>query len=131
MKFALLDWMGLGSTPELTPPIPVVQTPIYSELPMDDQDFRDIVAEFIARLQERMATLAQLQSAHNWDAIKPVIHWLKGAGGSVGFPILTALSLQIELALEADNLAKADQILCELLQTAPRISMPPRTTFNG
>lgn len=131
MKFALLDWMGLGATPELAPPISVVPTPIYSELPMDDQDFRDIVAEFIARLQERMAELAQLQSKHSWEDIKPIIHWLKGAGGSVGFPILTALSLQIELALEANDISKGEQVLRELLQTAPRISMPPRTSSNG
>lgn len=131
MTITWLNWMGLVGSAQHSPPIPVVQTPIYSELPMDDQDFRDIVAEFIARLQDRMTTLAQLQSAHNWDAIKSIIHWLKGAGGSVGFPILTALSLQIELALEADNLPKADEILSELLRTAPRMAMPPRTGFNG
>jgi len=62
---------------------------IVSTLPMDDREFREIVSEFLARLDVRLGELRDAASAGDWKRVADIAHWLKGSGGTAGFDALT------------------------------------------
>ena len=128
-KFPLLEWLGISQP--VVVPTPTSSAPIYSDLPMEDEDFREIVEEFISRLHTRIDHLKQLRRAQDWQQIKLTAHWLKGAGGSVGFPILTTLSRELEEAMEAKDTAATNRLLDQLESTIARVEMPPKSESNG
>ncbi len=57
------------------------QSPLFSTLPMEDPEFREIVQEFVERLQPRMATMQQAFQTRDFQELAQLAHWLKGAGG--------------------------------------------------
>lgn len=128
-KFPLLEWLGISQP--VVVPTPAPSAPIYSNLPMEDEDFREIVEEFITRLHTRIDQLKQLRKAQDWHQIKLTAHWLKGAGGSVGFPILTTLSRELEEAMEAHDTVSTNRLLDQLETTIARVEMPPKSESNG
>jgi HPt (histidine-containing phosphotransfer) domain-containing protein len=80
--------------------------PIISELPMDDLEFRDIVAEFVDRLKEQLNAMATAADAGDFEELARLAHWLKGSGGTAGFPVLTQPAVELErqaMAAERDR----------------------------
>ena len=63
--------------------------PIYSCLPTDDEDFLEIVVEFIERAHERMAELESAWTGQELESVVEIAHWFKGSGGTAGFAELT------------------------------------------
>ncbi|HWC90951.1 MAG TPA: ATP-binding protein [Pirellulales bacterium] len=76
---------------------PVSQTGVLvSTLPADDADFREIVVEFVQRLGEKLVAMRAAWAAEDLPELVALAHWLKGAGGSAGFPALTQPAQQLE-----------------------------------
>jgi PAS domain S-box-containing protein len=69
---------------------------LVSTLPADDEDFREIVVEFVQRLGEKLVAMRAAWAAEDLPELVALAHWLKGAGGSAGFPALTQPAQQLE-----------------------------------
>jgi signal transduction histidine kinase/DNA-binding response OmpR family regulator len=87
---------------------------LLSTLPLDDVEFRDIVEEFVARFQTRLASMHKAMDARDVIELKSLAHWLKGAGGTAGFQPLTETAFELEMALTAEDFVAAAAALQEL-----------------
>jgi CheY-like chemotaxis protein/HPt (histidine-containing phosphotransfer) domain-containing protein len=62
---------------------------IVCSLPLDDPEFYDIVRGFIARMDTRLPQMREELMTGRFDDLAQSAHWLKGAGGTVGYDALT------------------------------------------
>lgn len=69
---------------------------LVSELLRDDPDMHDLVAEFVYGLDHRIQEIRQAYQQNDWDRLTTLTHQIKGAGGSYGFPSLSALGATME-----------------------------------
>ncbi|TWU03835.1 ATP-binding protein [Neorhodopirellula pilleata] len=72
--------------------------PVLCTLPMDDPDFYEIVIGFVRRLDERLPKMAEELNEARFEDLATNAHWLKGAGGTVGFPSLTQPASELLIA---------------------------------
>jgi len=99
----------------------VAGPPIVSRLPVKDPRFRVIVEEFIDQLGEKMAAIERAWEARNYEALRAAAHYLKGAGGSVGFDAFTAPAKRLEQLAKQQSAAGADEAIAELRDLALRV----------
>jgi len=95
-------------------------SPIVSEL-ADDPDLREVAEVFVQNLPSQLQTIAEAVDHADLDQLKYLIHTIKGAGGSAGFPVImeaAAKSEQIVLKGELDSLKAAVDELTQLCQRA-------------
>lgn len=124
---------AVSPEPTLSPPVRVwdlaasPQTPIYSTLPMDDVEFRDIVQEFIERLRDKLVEIHQAYEQRQTAELRSLAHWLKGAGGSAGFPMFTELARDLEHLTRLNCIEEMGPILDQITNITGRIAMPPLT----
>ena len=93
---------------------PADGTALLSTLPLEDAEFRDIVDEFVARLQVRLASMHVAMAAGDLIELKSLAHWLKGAGGTAGFQPLTETAFELEMALAAEDAVACSRALEDL-----------------
>ncbi len=72
--------------------------PITSCFPLDDADLREIVEQFIDHLKTKFADMQHAMADHDYQTLADLAHWLKGAGGTAGFDMLTEQAATIEQA---------------------------------
>jgi two-component system, sensor histidine kinase len=101
------------------------QASIFSTLPTDDPEFREIVAEFIERLQPRVYTIRQVADAKDFAELARLAHWLKGAGGTAGFPVLTQPARQLESLAKDQQCDEIEATVKELVDLVQRIRLAP------
>ncbi len=114
-------------TSKQTEVLPAALSPgpdLVSNLPTDDQDFREIVEEFIATFHERLGQMHQARDASDFESLARLAHWLKGSGGTAGFPVLTESAKRLEKSAKANQAAAAASVLEELERLAARIALP-------
>ena len=80
-----------------------------------------IVARFVAQLPDRLAQMDAAAAAADMPALAASAHWLKGAGGSMGFDDLFAPAKALEDASKAGDAPGVAAILAELHQFENRI----------
>lgn len=93
------------------------ESPIYSRLPTEVDEFRDIVAQFIAKLPGKLLEMAKATEKEDFEELGLLAHWLKGAGGTVGFDSLTKPAEELEEAARegvTDNIVSCLQNLVGL-----------------
>jgi len=71
--------------------------PVYSEH-REEPDFRGLLEEFAATRTDRLEQLHSVFAAGRIDDLRVQAHQLKGAGGGYGFPELSDLAGQLEVA---------------------------------
>ena len=99
--------------------------PLVCALPLDDPEFRDIVEEFVERLEKQLQAMQQAWSARDYDTLRELAHWLKGSGGTVGFHDFTEPAKHLEDRAKAHEEAeKIEPLLDALHQLARRIVLP-------
>jgi CheY-like chemotaxis protein len=81
-------------------------------------------ADFCTRLPEQIDAITQALARADWDALRPLIHVLKGTAGSYGFGRLTELSREIEREIAAGRQAEAARV-CEGLIVEARAASAP------
>lgn len=101
--------------------------PITSDLPMDDEEFREIVAEFVERLHLQLDEMEGMAKAGDFEELAKMAHWLKGAGGTAGFGGLTEPARQLEESCKARDVANVPSQLERLRGMAGRIEVPATT----
>ena len=88
-----------------------VAEPIYSSLAADNPRFQVIAEKFLVRLNEQYAAMQEAFQAEDHEALSRLAHWLKGAGGTVGFKVLTEPAANLEKAAKNVNTADIEKEL--------------------
>jgi PAS domain S-box-containing protein len=101
-----------------------IQGPLRSSLPMEDAEFREIVTDFIPHLEEQIVQMHLLLQQKDYEGLGRLAHWLKGAGGTVGFREFYDPSLQLERAAKNRDDVAMQQWLTVISKVAEAIELP-------
>lgn len=104
--------------------------PIHCTLPFDDQEFREIIVDFVDRLDVRLREMRGRSHAGQFDHLANDAHWLKGAGGTVGYDELTEPALALERAAQAASHSGVTQALDRISAVRRRMIVPSQTDLN-
>jgi CheY-like chemotaxis protein/nitrogen-specific signal transduction histidine kinase/HPt (histidine-containing phosphotransfer) domain-containing protein len=114
-----------GSNKECSPAIVNCAGPsLQSTLPTDDPEFCQIVEEFIERLRTQVGAIGDAWSKGDLDELASLAHWVKGSGGTAGFPALTAPAKQLEQAAREQRLDEIAAAISQLQDLAARLAVP-------
>ena len=94
--------------------------PIYSRLAKHPR-LHKIADRFAAQLPTKLAEMNQAVGAGELAELAALAHWLKGAGGSVGYDDLFAPAKALEEAAKAGDAAAAAAVMAELEALGRRI----------
>ena len=119
------------SSPIAVSPAKKANSAIYSTLPLDDWEFREIVEEFIQRLREKLVAMQVALEQGRGEELRSLAHWLKGAGGSAGFPMFTEPAKNLEQVARQNHLEEAGPWLDQIVSITERLEMPPLETSNA
>ena len=101
-------------------------SPIVSKLPANIEKFRKIIVSFVKRLDVQLDALQKAQAGGDHKKVAELAHWLKGAGGTVGFDILSKHAARLELHAKNDDASQVKAIIADLRQIAGRIVVPDK-----
>ena len=105
-------------------PVATEQEPLISSLAALDPTFNEIVEEFVVCLGKKLAEMRQAFDERDGKALMQLAHWLKGAGGSVGFAPFTAPAGALEKSAAAGRWSDVEPLLRTLEAIAARIALP-------
>ena len=95
---------------------------LKSSLPMDDPDFREIVAGFVLRLAEQIEVMRSVHQSGDLEQLAGLAHWLKGEAGTMGFHAFTEPALRLEQMAQRGNSADLDKALQAVVALASRVT---------
>jgi HPt (histidine-containing phosphotransfer) domain-containing protein len=98
---------------------------IRSTLPVEDPVFRQIVVDFAQRLDEQLAVMEAACRDGDYEQLAELAHWLKGAGGTVGFAEFTTPARTLEQCAKQSETDKIATTLTQLRELAQAIEVPP------
>ncbi|MBL8879757.1 MAG: Hpt domain-containing protein [Phycisphaerales bacterium] len=87
---------------------------LVSVLLQEDASFYELVQEFVDSLPARVQELNAACERRDLTTLRTLAHRLKGAGGSFGYPQISALAAQMETAYKADQTDQTTKWLEEL-----------------
>jgi PAS domain S-box-containing protein len=99
--------------------------PLFSTLPTENPDFREIVEGFIPRLHEQIDVMERAFQEKNFQELGRLAHWLKGAAGTVGFPAFTQPAKQIDKQVKEQQYDSIEIILAEIHELGERVALRP------
>jgi signal transduction histidine kinase/HPt (histidine-containing phosphotransfer) domain-containing protein len=94
--------------------------PILPRLEEIDEEYFEIINDFIERLPEAFARICQEHENANWDRVSALSHKLKGAA-LFGYPEIEEVVDRIEMAAESRSAAEIGPGLEDLRQLVDRI----------
>jgi CheY-like chemotaxis protein len=98
--------------------------PINSKLPTDDPEFAEIVVDFVAALERETVKLRDAVDSRDPRQTQSIAHWVKGSGGTAGFPCLTAPAMQLHDSVQANDWDNADKLLLTIEDYLSRLVSP-------
>ena len=99
-------------------------SPLISALPMDDPELREIVGEFVERLDEQLEVMCRAWKDEDLAKLGQLAHWLAGVAGAAGFNELTAPARRLGQAIDESRSDRIDTAMEELRRLADRVTMP-------
>ena len=99
-------------------------TPIISRLAGNNSKFNKLIGRFITRMGEQLQAMDAAVEANDMKEVADLAHWLKGAGGTVGFDAFTEPATLFEVAAKAGDKAEVVRVLAELHSLAGRTVSP-------
>lgn len=108
------------TSPDRRPPtnVPAIRSSLPTELP----EFQRIVEQFLSRLGEKMRQIESHCAAGDWKSLAGLAHWLKGTGGTVGFPCLSTTAAELEDSAHRGDGPTAHRVLSDLKSLVDRLS---------
>lgn len=103
--------------------------PLVSSLPLDNPKFRDLVSRFSDRLEDQLQAMKKAFETGNLAELADLAHWLKGAGGTVGFDDFTKPAAELEIAAKEGDLERGARVLATLRNLVARVLIPEQ--YNG
>ncbi|TWU36172.1 ATP-binding protein [Novipirellula artificiosorum] len=97
---------------------------IHSTLPVEDRDFREIIIDFVIKLDTRIIEMRSLLQEHAFADLAEVAHWLKGAGGTVGYREFTSPAASLVEAARNEGADPCQAALQEIESVRSRIVVP-------
>lgn len=92
----------------------------YSPLAAES-DLAELVEIFVSDLSDRVANIRRYAQFEDWSEVRRLAHQLKGAGGSYGFPHLSAAAEKLENAARRPSPADSmDEALAALATACER-----------
>ena len=113
-----------SSSPECVVPNLDDQSPIRSSLPMHIPRFQKIVSKFIPRLRSKLEEMNQAAGEGDMATLKDLAHWLKGAGGTVGFNEFNSPAASLETAATEFDQPTIELRLMEIGNLLNRVEAP-------
>jgi CheY-like chemotaxis protein/HPt (histidine-containing phosphotransfer) domain-containing protein len=110
-------------TPTTTPPTPPTPTAITSRLAQHPRLAR-VAANFCQQLPSKLADMQQLLDTADWAALAAQAHWLKGAGGTVGYDDYFEPAKALEASARSSDAAASAQVMAQLHSMALRTVAP-------
>jgi PAS domain S-box-containing protein len=109
-------------------PLPAIEKPVISRLGSIPR-FQNVILQFIGKLKQELNRAQAAWENQDLEELALIAHWLKGAGGTVGFDQFT------EPAARLINFAKTAQLeqVGETLQQVKRLSeaiVPPAVAYG-
>ncbi len=101
------------------------QRVITSSLPTDDPDFREVVEEFVEKLDEQLRAMQTAWEQRELTRVASLAHWLKGSGGTAGFDAFTQPAKRLEALAGEERLDDVADAIAELQQLASQIQVAP------
>ncbi|MCO8122904.1 Hpt domain-containing protein [Stieleria sp. TO1_6] len=98
--------------------------PIHCTLPMDDPEYREIAIDFVKRLDVRLLGMLSMVQSMRFSDLENEAHWLKGAGGTVGFPALTQPAMELMNQARQNESQRCQELLGDLLDLRQRMVVP-------
>jgi CheY-like chemotaxis protein len=95
--------------------------PIASMLLESEPDFIDMVEKFVNDLPNRLSDIQMHMENKNYSEVSSIAHNLKGAGGGMGYPILTNIAGNIEFQIINQNYDSVAALVDELAEACQRI----------
>jgi PAS domain S-box-containing protein len=94
---------------------------LESNLPMDDSEFREIVEEFVERLDEKLNEMQDALRHDDFRTLAELAHWVKGSGGTAGFDAFTAPARELECAARDSRRERSLTLVQQLQELRSRI----------
>jgi len=102
---------------------PAAETPLVSRLVASNPRFRPIVEKFVRRLMDQLDAMSKAWEERNFEELANLGHWLKGAGGTVGFDAFTEPAYALEQLAKAREEEGMEAAIATLRRLAGRIAM--------
>jgi PAS domain S-box-containing protein len=99
------------------------QPPVVSRL-AGHVRLRPAIVKFATRLQEQIAMFDTALANADFDELARLAHWLKGAGGTVGYDQYTEPAALLEQAAKAAQGADAAQLMRQIKALSARMVVP-------
>jgi PAS domain S-box-containing protein len=116
--------VAAAAPPAAPPAAPVVPGAVHSRLATQAR-MRGLIERFIERARNNLPQFEQALSAKDAAELARLGHWLKGAGGTVGFDAFTEPAAELELAAKADDLAGCGRHLAQIRALVAGLSPEP------
>jgi len=99
------------------------EKPVVSRLG-DDPRFQDIILTFIDKLESTVCEMEDVYQEGDLDQLAFLAHWLKGAGGTVGFDDFTEPAAKLEEFSKARQKENSGQMLARVKGLTEAIEPP-------
>ncbi|HEX5446533.1 MAG TPA: response regulator [Pirellulales bacterium] len=84
----------------------------------EDAAFEAIARDFLASLDETLERVQRAAAEGDWNALAEIGHSLKGSGGTLGYPAVTAAGTRLEAAARATDRHSIAAAIAELARVA-------------
>ena len=95
--------------------------PVVSVFPSDDPEFRAIIVKFTESLLARLPVMLEAFEKADFESLSDHAHWLKGAGGTVGFNEFTEPARRLESLAKDQAKSELEPVLAEIIEIAKAI----------
>jgi PAS domain S-box-containing protein len=112
----------------------IADAPILkSNLPTEDPEFLEIVVEFADRLHEQLGKMQEAWEHQELSELAALAHWLKGSGGTAGFPAFTKPAAKLEKLAKEKRLEEIATALADVCDLGKRVTVPenPNAAANA
>src|ERR1700674_1409475 len=130
---AAIAWPA-GAVESATSPVATVRTPADQQLPeaagplvsrlAGNQRLLPAVRRFGGRLRGQLDALEAAACNRDFAQVADLAHWLKGAGGTVGYDVFTAPASHLEQSAKDGAISEIEATLSELRGLALRLVVP-------
>ena len=116
--------LGTSTTPRADSSRPRAADPVRSSLRLEDPGFLEIVAGFVGHLSDKLHEIRTFWEVQDLNQLARLAHWLKGAGGTMGFNQFHAPALHLEWLANNRQLDEIPAVIAQLEDLAARIEIP-------